>query len=341
MVYSYIYLSVNIWNTCLLWHSCFWFWKYGLCSGAGNGWERCWGVPKLQNLSTPYVGLCLSWQPEGWVILTSILVFCSWFVTCLVEASWSDKEATISPLGRLFEAIESLETSKNMPVLVLMVTWLDEGIFSFFGRGNTWNFAKQLCLEVFGVVETKLHSLFWFSPPSNLFSDMFINWPWNFLHTLVKHLFGSRIHKIHKQSSILRILSRTFALPSACVPLLAEPLSGSFFAPYATMMLAPWSLDSIRMIQWGWWCKRVSPSDLWNVEMTCVGEKLIWATRGRMLYIRVWGSKERYVCCTCIPCKCILYIIYLIFQEIWFNPSKTWTALFRESLQTYFNEKRN
>ena len=22
-----------------------------------------------------------------------------------------------------------------------------------------------------------------------------------------------------------------------------------------------------------------------------------------MLYIRVWGSKERYVCCTCIPCK--------------------------------------
>lgn len=66
-----------------------------------------------------------------------------------------------------------------------------------------------------------------------------------YLHTLVKHLFGSRIHKIHKQSSILRILSRTFALPSACVPLLAEPLSGSFFAPYATMMLAPWSLDSM------------------------------------------------------------------------------------------------
>lgn len=32
----------------------------------------------------------------------------------------------------------------------------------------------------------------------------------------------------------------TFALPSACVPLLAEPLSGSFFAPYATMMLACW-----------------------------------------------------------------------------------------------------
>ena len=147
----FILICSNIWNTWLQWHSCFWFWKYGLCSGAGSGWERCWGVPKLQNLSAPYVGLCLSWLPEAWVMLTS------------------------------------------------MVTWLDEGIFSFFRRGSTWNFAKQLCLEVFGVVETKLHSLFRFSS-SNLFSDMFINWPWNFLHTLVKHLFGLRIHKIHKES---------------------------------------------------------------------------------------------------------------------------------------------
>lgn len=32
----------------------------------------------------------------------------------------------------------------------------------------------------------------------------------------------------------------TFSLSSACVPLLAEPLSGSFFAPYATLMLACW-----------------------------------------------------------------------------------------------------
>lgn len=33
-------------------------------------------------------------------------------------------------------------------------------------------------------------------------------------------------------------LLRTFSLPSACVPLLAEPMSGSFFAPYATLLLA-------------------------------------------------------------------------------------------------------
>lgn len=47
----------------------------------------------------------------------------------------------------------------------------------------------------------------------------------------------------------------TFSLSSACVPLLAEPLSGSFFAPYATLMLACWKriptmMDAFRGGRW-------------------------------------------------------------------------------------------
>jgi len=48
-------------------------------------------------------------------------------------------------LGRLFEAIERLETSNNMPVLVLMVTWLDEGIFSFFWAPETPETLQSSC----------------------------------------------------------------------------------------------------------------------------------------------------------------------------------------------------
>ena len=45
---------------------------------------------------------------------------------------------------------------------------------------------------------------------------------------------------------------RTFSLSSACVPLLAEPLSGSFFAPYATLMLAT-CLRDLRGLTGPWW----------------------------------------------------------------------------------------